>query len=139
MALAEPIPKPATPFYGHKGGNFSPASPVSAEHAATNSTDNETVEYVRSIMNRAPGGVVNHSSVRRCDNSNINEGIGGGSDSYRMYWGAGRANEGWPQRSQWVSFEPMFNRNKVIMENSCGQFGQPNNSGPEIVSISSAE
>jgi len=30
-----------------------------------------------------------------------------------MYWGAGRANEGWPTRNQWVSFENMFNNNKV--------------------------
>jgi hypothetical protein len=52
-----------------------------------------------------------------------------------MYWGAGRANEGWPTRSQWVSFENMFNNNKNVMFSSCSQFGVPNDSGPEVGAI----
>lgn len=51
-----------------------------------------------------------------------------------LFQGAGRANEGWPTRSQWVSFENMFNNNKNIMFGSCSTWGVPNDSGPEVVS-----
>lgn len=51
-----------------------------------------------------------------------------------IFQGAGRADEGWPTRSQWVSFENMFNNNKNIMFGSCSTWGVPNDSGPEVVS-----
>ncbi|GAD98869.1 hypothetical protein PMAA_009950 [Paecilomyces variotii No. 5] len=50
---------------------------------------------------------------------NDNDGIGGGTDSYTMYWGDGSAAAGWPSIDQWVSFEDMFNNNKVVMRTSC--------------------
>lgn len=32
---------------------------------------------------------------------NDNDGIGGGTDSYTMYWGDGSAADGWPTIDQW--------------------------------------
>ncbi|KAK0614899.1 exo-beta-1,3-glucanase, partial [Bombardia bombarda] len=84
---------------------------------------------------RAVGEFVSNPADARWDNSNINDGIGNGQDVYTMHWGAGTAGEGWPTRSQWVSFENMFNNNKNLMFSSCSQFGQPNDSGPEIGAI----
>lgn len=147
LAVAEPIPYPGAgsapvtkvvptktqPFFGHKAGNYMPDSGASDQVRA-----NTTEEYVKrgkALLARVTGEYVSNSAVARWDNSNIEDGIGDGSDSYTMYWGAGRANEGWPTRSQWVSFENMFNNNKNLMENSCSWMGVPNDSGPEIGAI----
>lgn len=143
--MAEPIPYPGEgsapvtnvvpsktqPFFGHKAGNYMPDSgPSDKVHA------NTTEEYVKrgkALLARVTGEWVSNGAVARWDNSNIQDGIGSGSDSYRMYWGAGRANEGWPTRSQWVSFQNMFDNNKGLMQSSCSWMGVPNDSGPEIV------
>lgn len=134
MAVAEPIPFPpeATaavttvtktadlPFFGHKAGNYMPDSLLNA---------------TRTIAARVTGEWVSLSGVARWDNSNIDDGIGSGSDSYHMYWGAGRSNEGWPTRSQWVSFRNMFDNNKQLMGSACSQYGQAADTGGEVVSL----
>lgn len=41
------------------------------------------------------------------DTGNIHDGIGAGTDLYKMYTGDGSATTGWPTKDQWVSFEDM--------------------------------
>lgn len=76
------------PFFGHKGGNFQP----------TNLTQ---------PGQRLTGGKVQIAADARFDNRNTHDGIGGGSDSYTMFWGSGSSGEGWPTRARWASFEDM--------------------------------
>lgn len=127
-ATVKPAAAPTSPaYFGHKAGNYQPT---------TNATKTTSDLHAR-VLNaaRAVGEWVQNSALARWDNSNINDGVGDGSDTYHMYWGAGRANEGWPTRSQWVSFENMFNNNKNIMFGSCSTWGVPNDSGPEVGAI----
>ena len=104
FAIAEPIPyppeatvKPPTPvdfhpFFGNKKGNFQPSTTKAVGK--------------RRISERDTGGWVQISAdaVWTIDDE---DGIGAGSDSYTMYWGDGSADDGWPTRSQWVSFTEM--------------------------------
>ena len=85
------------PFFGHKDGNFQPqkAAPSNLTWTSTR------------FSKRAPGETVQNGADARFDNSNIQDGIGDGSDSYTMYWGGGASSEGWPTRDKWVSFENM--------------------------------
>ena len=69
---------------------------------------------------------------------NDNDGIGSGSDTYKMYKGDGSSGAGWPKLSDWVSFGDMFTANKEIMKTSCSHFGVPDNTDEEISDIHSA-
>ena len=69
---------------------------------------------------------------------NDNDGIGSGSDTYKMYKGDGSSGAGWPELSAWVSFGQMFTANKGIMKTSCSYFGVPDNTDEEILDIQSA-
>ncbi|KAH8904705.1 hypothetical protein BR93DRAFT_960804 [Coniochaeta sp. PMI_546] len=130
-ATLKPAAQPTSPaYYGHKAGNY---QPTTANVNATKTTSDLHARVLNAA--RAVGEYVSNSALARFDNSNINDGIGNGQDVYKMYWGAGRANEGWPTRSQWVSFENMFNNNKNIMFSSCSTWGVPNDSGPEVGAI----
>lgn len=40
--------------------------------------------------------------------ANIQDGVGPGNDTYKMYSGNGSAAAGWPTKAQWVSFENMW-------------------------------
>ncbi|KAJ9133260.1 Glycoside hydrolase [Pleurostoma richardsiae] len=129
---ANPLPAPPSateaptatlkelPFFGHIAGNFQPSS-----NFPTNATKTK----------RETGEWVQLSADARWDQSNIQDGVGDGSDSYTMYWGSGGSWDGWPTRSQWVSFENMFNNNKNFMFSSCSQWGVDNDSGPEVGAI----
>ncbi|MCJ1424643.1 hypothetical protein MMC29_002531 [Sticta canariensis] len=65
--------------------------------------------------------------------TSINNQDGGACvDAYTQYCGPGGSS---PPKSQWCSFEDMFNKNKPIMFSSCGQYNQPDDSGPEIGAI----
>ncbi|CEJ90125.1 hypothetical protein VHEMI05929 [[Torrubiella] hemipterigena] len=66
---------------------------------------------------------------------NNQDGIGSGTDSYKYYSGDGTTGQGWPGKDKWVSFENMFNNYKNTMFNGCSQFGQANDSGPEVGAI----
>ena len=83
------IPSDFHPFFGNKKGNFQPTS-VSK----------------RGLSERETGGWVENGNVAVWT-INDEDGIGGGSDSYTMYWGDGSAGDGWPTRSNWVSFTEM--------------------------------
>ncbi|KAH8893454.1 hypothetical protein GQ53DRAFT_860596 [Thozetella sp. PMI_491] len=120
LVTAEEAASPLTtlPYFGHKAGNFQPDSTTSK-----NVTKRDTGEWV-SIPNLA-----------RWDTSNIQDGIGQGTDQYIMRWGSGQVSAGWPARSQWVSFQQMFDYNKNLMFSSCSQWNMPNNSGDEVGQI----
>ncbi|KAH8601169.1 hypothetical protein B0O99DRAFT_608181 [Bisporella sp. PMI_857] len=108
------------PFFGNKSGNFMRNSSESAEFSI-----------------QATGGVVTGGAA--VSSINNNDGIGAGSDRYVMYRGDGSLEAGWPTKDQWVSFEQMFNNNKVIMSQSCGWNGWgADDSGPEIGAIYNA-
>ncbi|KAJ9610845.1 hypothetical protein H2200_005622 [Cladophialophora chaetospira] len=69
------------------------------------------------------------------DPSDIQDGIGPGTDSYTTFSGDGSAGAGWPSMAQWASFEDMFNANKGIMRVSCVNLGNengPNDTEDEI-------
>lgn len=62
---------------------------------------------IGSVSARQLSGHVDNGAVANWNADNINDGIGGGRDEYRMYWGSGSTSDGWPDRSQWVSFVDM--------------------------------
>ena len=80
----------STPFFGHKNGNFQPSNGESVH--------NEVVE--------ATGGTVSNGNVA-VTTINDNDGIGAGSDTYTQYNGDGTTGDGWPAKTQWVSFVDM--------------------------------
>lgn len=80
--------------FGNKHGNFQPTSTVKENPTGTHEK-------------RDPSAYVTNGALANWNSANIDDGIGSGSDSYKMHWGAGRADEGWPVRSQWVSFRNM--------------------------------
>jgi hypothetical protein len=55
------------------------------------------------------------------------------TDMYMMYTGNGQVS--WPDQSEWIDFDYMFNQNLVIMKGSCVQWNVPNNSDQEIEDI----
>jgi len=61
-----------------------------------------------------------------------------GSYAYQMYSGNGTVAAGWPAMSQWLDFDDMWNFNVPIMQQSCSQWGVPNNSPDEIADIKSS-
>ncbi|EHK21198.1 uncharacterized protein TRIVIDRAFT_153126 [Trichoderma virens Gv29-8] len=77
------------------------------------------------------------NGVARFDNSNIQDGVGSGVDSYTMYWGDGSTGAGWPAQSRWVSFQNMFDNYKNQMFAACQNLPTPqaNDSGPEVGAI----
>jgi hypothetical protein len=87
------------------GGNYMPSR--------TSSKASRTVGHAPRIAaavekaRRATGETVSNSNVARYDNSNINDGVGDGTDSYTLYLGDGSTGAGWPAQSEWVSFENM--------------------------------
>jgi hypothetical protein len=129
FAAAVPYPPEATTipptlphaaFYGNKHGNF------------MNSTTPSPTTKIPTPA--AKGGVVSGGAA--VTSINNQDGIGAGSDYYNFYSGDGSQQAGWPTKAQWVSFENMFNNNKGIMFESCGDNGWgDNDSGPEVGAI----
>ncbi|ATY65793.1 muramidase, putative [Cordyceps militaris] len=76
-----------------------------------------------------------HGLIAQNNSTNIHNGTGAGRDQYRMYTGNGSPASGWPARSDWVSFEYMFAKNRAAMLSSCSRFGVPNNSEAEVSAI----
>lgn len=70
----------AHPFFGHIAGNYMPSA------GSTNATKANRELAARVLRAaRAVGETVSDSAISRYDNSNINDGIGDGSDTYTMY------------------------------------------------------
>ncbi|KAH7053395.1 hypothetical protein B0J12DRAFT_55214 [Macrophomina phaseolina] len=125
----------ASPYPPEVAAPIPPVTHVGYRVAAWNGTVHPSkTENVPTLTRRATGGVV--TSGAAVSTINNQDGIGGGSDTYRLYTGDGSLEAGWPTKEQWVSFEDMFNNNKQIMFNSCGWNGWgANDSGPEIGAI----
>ena len=60
------------------------------------------------------------------------------SIKYKQFNGDGSTTAGWPDQSDWVDFEKMFDANKLQMSTSCAQYNQTNNSPQEIQDIKKA-
>lgn len=60
------------------------------------------------LQGRSTGGKVNNGAIANWNNSNIKDGNGSGKNEYHMYWGNGTPGAGWPDKSQWASFEDML-------------------------------
>lgn len=128
IVTADPYPPDATSavpaptgtlFFGNKGGNFQPSQTVKGVHVD------------------ATGGQVTNSNLAVTSIVN-DDGVEPGKDAYTFYSGDGTTGDGWPAKSEWISFEDMFNNNKVEMSSSCGNFKVPDDSGPEVGAIYNA-
>ncbi|UKZ91351.1 uncharacterized protein TrAFT101_006335 [Trichoderma asperellum] len=129
--VREPVPAHAYPHKKVNGGNYMP-SRTGKTTASKTSAAPATAKDQKD--KRATGETVNNA-VARYDNSNITDGVGDGVDSYTLYLGDGSTGAGWPDQSQWVSFENMFNNYKNQMFSSCDWMGVPDDSGPEVGAI----
>ena len=129
LIAAAPYPPEATSFveipathasYGHKSGNFQPSRNTNGAEGL-------------SIL--ATGGVVTGGAA--VSTINNQDGVGAGSDVYKLYSGDGSLAAGWPTEEQWVSFENMFNNSKPVMFSSCkdNSYDGVNDSGPEVGAI----
>lgn len=70
-------------------------------------TTGEVDFSIGAVESRQLGGKVTNGAIATWNPSNTNDGIGAGRDEYKMYWGDGSTNAGWPDRSRWVSFVDM--------------------------------
>lgn len=114
------VPAPTgTLFFGNKGGNFQPSQTIKGVHVD------------------ATGGQVTNSNLAVTSIVN-DDGVEPGKDAYNFYSGDGTTSAGWPAKSAWISFEDMFNNNKVEMFSSCDQFSESDDSGPEVGAIYNA-
>lgn len=60
-------------------------------------------------------------------------------NTYKHYTGDGSVQAGWPNQSAWGSYDQLFNDNKPLMQQSCGNNGWgANNSADEINNINAA-
>ncbi|KAL6818093.1 hypothetical protein GGI42DRAFT_309346 [Trichoderma sp. SZMC 28013] len=89
------------------------------------------------IAARETGGKVTNKNLARFDNSNIEDGVGNGTDWYHLYLGNGSVAAGWPSKDKWVSFEDMFNSYKLQMYVACQYLNWrlPNNDIDEVQAI----
>ena len=54
---------------------------------------------------------------------------------YTMYSGDGSSGAGWPTSENWLDYETMFSNNADLINSSCDEFGQANNSPDETQAI----
>ncbi|KAI9838132.1 MAG: hypothetical protein M1819_006288 [Sarea resinae] len=101
------------PQFGDRFGNFQPNTSVTGTPVL------------------ATGGQVDISALEVSSIDN-DDGVGAGTDSYTFWSGNGST---WPDKSQWVSFDDMFTNNKAVMETSCEQWNETDNSSDEIGAI----
>ncbi|KAL7932834.1 hypothetical protein V8C35DRAFT_305610 [Trichoderma chlorosporum] len=89
------------------------------------------------IAARETGGKVTNKNLARFDNSNIEDGVGNGTDWYHLYLGNGSVAAGWPSKDKWISFEDMFNNYKLQMYVACQYLNWrlPNNDITEVQAI----
>jgi hypothetical protein len=77
----KPSAEPTSPaYFGHKAGNYMPST---GSVNATKTTSDLAARVLQ--VARAVGETVSNSALQRFDNSNINDGVGDGHDSYTMY------------------------------------------------------
>ncbi|KAK0763278.1 hypothetical protein N5P37_004265 [Trichoderma harzianum] len=119
-----------------KKADASHFKPSKSSNSPVSRTADAPVVANAKLEARVTGERVNNA-VARFDNSNIQDGVGAGSDTYTMYWGDGSTGAGWPAQSRWVSFQTMFDNYKNQMFASCQNLPTPqaNDSGPEVGAI----
>ena len=109
------------------------AAAIASAAAATQSTSDS------SSMGSSMGSVSVRASVNgsvAISSINHQDGIGSGTDAYKVYEGDGSTGAGWPATTAWVSFEDMFNANKAAMKTSCSRlYNVTDNSDQEISAI----
>lgn len=107
-AVANPFPPSVTvkDDVPTKIAHYTPKFPGSGNFMPAKDSKKQDSGISRALK-RATGEKVNNGNVANYNVNNINDGVGGGSDSYTMYWGDGSTGSGWPAKSRWVSFENM--------------------------------
>ncbi|UKZ76928.1 hypothetical protein TrVFT333_004643 [Trichoderma virens FT-333] len=103
------------------GGNFMPSK---STNSPVSRTADAPIVGKSKLEARVTGEKVTNG-VARFDNSNIQDGVGSGVDSYTMYWGDGSTGAGWPAQSRWVSFQNMFDNYKNQMFAACQNLPTP--------------
>lgn len=88
---------PKTPGSGNFMGSVADVQPSKTSPAAA----------APALERRERGEKVNNPSLATYNQANTKDGNGSGSDSYTYYKGDGSTNQGWPDKSRWVSFENM--------------------------------
>ncbi|TWU73844.1 hypothetical protein ED733_005336 [Metarhizium rileyi] len=132
--IANPFPPSVTVKDGSntKIAHYTPKFPGGGNYMPSNGFGKHSGNAFQGLIRER----VYNGNLANYDVNNIHDGVGGGHDSYTMYWGDGSTGAGWPDKSRWVSFEDMFNNYKFSMFNSCGWNGWgANDSGPEIGAI----
>ena len=56
---------------------------------------------------------------------------GGYGDVYKMYSGSGSPSQGWPSTSEWMDFDSLWEANLPLLQISCEQFDQADNTDQE--------
>ncbi|PWY74217.1 hypothetical protein BO83DRAFT_408078 [Aspergillus eucalypticola CBS 122712] len=97
------------------------------------------VEEGEQLASRSTNAVVSVSALAV---TSINDSVGksSGSNSYTMYTGDGSTADGWPAKSDWLSFDAMWEANEdAVIANSCSNNGWgQDNSATETANIKSA-
>ncbi|GKZ87356.1 hypothetical protein AnigIFM59636_003775 [Aspergillus niger] len=97
------------------------------------------VEAGEHLASRSTNAVVTVSALAV---SSVNDSVGksSGSNSYKKYTGDGSTADGWPAKSDWLSFDAMWEANKdSIIAKSCSNNGWgQDNSATETANIKSA-
>ncbi|MCJ1443666.1 MAG: hypothetical protein MMC23_004166 [Stictis urceolatum] len=89
------------------------------------------------MAKRTQGQVVTGSAA--VTTINDEDGVGAGSNTYNFYQGDGSTGAGWPDQSQWASFNEMFQANTQAMSVSCANNGWgDNDSTDEIQAVHDA-
>ncbi|KAK9445020.1 glycoside hydrolase [Metarhizium brunneum] len=141
-AVANPFPPSVTVKHDAptKIAHYTPKFPGSGNYMPSRASKH-TNKSPRPLK-RETSERVHNTNLANYNVNNIKDGVGGGDDSYNMYWGDGSTSAGWPSKSRWISFEDIQvqqlqeHNYKSTMFNSCGWNGWgPNNSGPEVGAI----
>ncbi|PYH71854.1 uncharacterized protein BO88DRAFT_442343 [Aspergillus vadensis CBS 113365] len=97
------------------------------------------VEAGEQLASRSTNAVVTVSALAV---TSVNDSVGksSGSNSYTKYTGDGSTADGWPAKSDWLSFDAMWEANKdAVIANSCSNNGWgEDNSATETANIKSA-
>jgi hypothetical protein len=74
------------------------------------------IAVLAGIARATTGETVTNSNIA-VYTTNINDGIGGGTDSYTFYSGDGSTGAGWPSKSKWLvlALSPRVETNMLIL------------------------
>ena len=135
LGLCSPAPqRPAPP--GASNGTLPTSAPASKAPLKTGLP----LESSQASPGSTPAsGNLSASTIKVAQSAAVNTaGAATGSTSYTQYNGDGSTGAGWPSIDKWILFADAFDANKGVMQSSCTQFGQPNDSSDEINDIQEA-